>query len=154
MDDKVLFYGGNFGYGFCNFSAFRVSWRSSVWMTSEHAYQAAKFDDWAIVGVIANAPSAYEAYKLARQYDDRKRATWADEKLGVMEDILRHKMAQHELIRKHLRESGDRIIMEDSPIDSFWGRGPDWQGENHLGKIWMKLRAELLEQDALLGNPA
>ena len=39
----------------------------------------------------------------------------------------------------------DYIIVEDSPKDNFWGWGKDRTGENHLGKLWMKLRDELLK---------
>ncbi len=39
-------------------------------------------------------------------------------------------------------ETGDRELIESSPIDSFWGWGPNKDGQNHLGKIWMKLRDE------------
>ena len=35
------------------------------------------------------------------------------------------------------------MIVEDSPKDSFWGWGPNRDGENQLGKLWMKLREEL-----------
>jgi predicted NAD-dependent protein-ADP-ribosyltransferase YbiA (DUF1768 family) len=33
-------------------------------------------------------------------------------------------------------------LIEDSPVDSFWGRGPDHKGKNHLGKLWMKIQKE------------
>ena len=35
------------------------------------------------------------------------------------------------------------LIVEDSPKDSFWGWGPNRDGKNQLGKLWMKLREEL-----------
>lgn len=141
--EKVLFYGGEFGYGFSNFASFSVQWRDRTWMTSEHAYQASKFDDQEIVDEIHAATSAHAALKLARKYKDRIRSTWNEaEKLAVMKDIIRHKLEQHPYIQKHLRESGDRELVEDSEKDSFWGRGPDWKGQNHLGKLWMELRSE------------
>lgn len=37
----------------------------------------------------------------------------------------------------------DREIVEDSPIDSYWGCGADGLGKNMLGKLLMKLREEL-----------
>jgi predicted NAD-dependent protein-ADP-ribosyltransferase YbiA (DUF1768 family) len=63
-----------------------------------------------------------------------------------MEALLRLKLAQHSWVRERLLATGDAEIIEDSPKDSFWGRGPDWKGKNHLGRLWMKLRAELLVQ--------
>jgi predicted NAD-dependent protein-ADP-ribosyltransferase YbiA (DUF1768 family) len=44
---------------------------------------------------------------------------------------------------KCLLETGDREIIENSPVDSYWGIGPDGRGENMVGKILMRLRKEL-----------
>lgn len=60
-----------------------------------------------------------------------------------MKDIVREKLHQHPYIQKKLRETGDRELIEVSPVDSFWGWGPDRNGRNELGKIWMELREEL-----------
>ena len=60
-----------------------------------------------------------------------------------MEDICRYKLEQHPYIQKKLLETGDLLIVEDLPKDSFWGWGPNRDGENQLGKIWMRLRDEL-----------
>lgn len=139
---RVLFYGGEFGYGFSNFASFAVEWRGRVWMTSEHAYQAAKFDDEKIINEIHSARSAHQALKFAHEYVNYIRPTWYSEKLAIMEEIIRHKLAQHPYIEKQLRESGDAELVEDSAKDDFWGRGSDWEGQNHLGKLWMKLRSE------------
>lgn len=35
------------------------------------------------------------------------------------------------------------MIVEDSPKDDFWGWRPNRNGQNNLGKLWMKLREEL-----------
>jgi len=124
-------------------AAFRVRWRGVDWMTSEHAYMAAKFDDLCITDAIRCARSGYEAKKLAQTHAEHIVADWGEKKLAIMEEIVHAKLSQHPYIQKKLLETGDREIIEDSPTDSFWGRGPDWKGENHLGKIWMKLREEM-----------
>ena len=46
-------------------------------------------------------------------------------------------------IQKKLVESGEREIIENSPEDDFWGWGPNKDGQNEMGKLWMKLREEL-----------
>ena len=143
VDSRVLFYEGT-RYFLSNFSAFKVVWRDVEWMTSEHAYQAAKFDDEEIVAHIRNATSAHEAKKIGRAHPGKERQDWNEVKVATMEEILRAKLAQHPYIQRKLRESGEWHIFENSPRDSFWGRGPDWKGENHLGKLWMKLRAEMV----------
>lgn len=142
MDEKILFYEGSY-YMFSNFAAFAVDWKGASWMTSEHAYQAAKFADASIQEKIRAARSAHDSKKIAKEHEESKRGDWNETKLATMEEILRAKLDQHPYILKKLMETEDMEIVEDSPKDSFWGRGSDHQGENHLGKLWMKIRDEL-----------
>jgi len=143
LPGKVLFYEGPW-YFFSNFSSFMVLWHKQYWMTSEHAYQAAKFVEPTITEEIRLACSAHDAKKLARRNDAFKVANWQEIKLLIMEEILRAKLEQHPYIQKKLTETGNAEIVEDSPTDNFWGRGCDGKGQNNLGKIWMKLRTELV----------
>ncbi|MDP2676169.1 MAG: NADAR family protein [bacterium] len=131
-------------YIFSNFASFEVRWCGEIWKTSEHAYQATKFEDEEIRNKIKNARSAHDAYKLATVvHKDKVRGYWSLIKLGVMEEIVRAKLSQYYYIQKKLLETGDRIIVEDSHRDDFWGWGAHKDGSNYLGKIWMKLREEL-----------
>lgn len=61
-----------------------------------------------------------------------------------MEELFRTKLAQHPDIAEILRESGDRELLKVNDTDYYWGTGKDGFGENKMGKLWMKLRAELL----------
>lgn len=133
-------------YCFSNLSSFQVEWQDRVWMTSEHAYQAAKFFDTApeIVEEIYRAKSAHEAKKIMERNRDKEEPDWQAKKVGVMEDICFHKLNQNPYIQKKLQETGDKEIVEDSPVDSFWGWGEDRKGRNELGKIWMRLRDKIL----------
>lgn len=140
---KALFYEERWNV-FNNFSAFMVCWNDVLWATAEHAYQAAKFSNKNIVKEIELARSPHDAKKIAQKYQEFVRDDWMDVNLGIMEEILRVKLAQHFYVKKKLVESIGFELIEDSSRDSFWGRGPDWKGENHLGKIWMKIRDELL----------
>ncbi|MEZ4200238.1 MAG: NADAR family protein [Candidatus Paceibacterota bacterium] len=144
--NPVLFYGGELGYCFSNFSAFNVVWKNRTWQTSEHAFQAAGFDDVSIVEEIANANSAHDALKLAIKYSDRLRPTWENEKRSIMKDICRKKLHQHEYIKKTLLQTKNHRLVEDSPKDGYWGCGANGLGKNWLGKIWMELRSELTEE--------
>jgi ribA/ribD-fused uncharacterized protein len=115
-------------------------------MTSEHAYQAAKFEDPEIIGMIQMATSAHEAKQIAKANKEHTRPNWHQVNLGIMREIVRAKLYQHAYIQKKLLETGDMEIIEDSPYDAFWARGPNGDGQNNLGKIWMELRAELREK--------
>ena len=151
----ALFYSERW-YCFDNFSAFSVRWCGAHYPTAEHAYQAGKYIDnnsvyarmkgepRSIAEIICTAPSAHEAKKLGNFpiYQELIREDWEEVQPFIMEDILRAKLAQHEYVQKKLAESKGLLILENSPRDAFWGRGPNWDGENRLGKLWMKIRDE------------
>lgn len=141
-DDAILFYEGEY-YMFSNFSSFAVSYGGRIWMTSEHAYQAAKFSDKEIIDQIHQTLSAHDAKKVAHVYTVKMDPSWDHKKITIMEEIVRAKIAQHPYIREKLLATGEREIIEDSHKDSFWGRGLDYKGRNELGKVWMRLREEL-----------
>ncbi len=129
---------------FDNFSAYAVEWNGRLWPTAEHAYQSAKFEVEHMIERIHAARSAHDAKKIARDPEARRfvRSDWAEIKLSAMEDILRAKFAQHEYVRKKLGETRGWLLVEDSNRDAYWGRGPDWNGENWLGRLWMRIRDE------------
>lgn len=142
-DGPVFFYERDF-YVLSNFSAFRLQWNGSTYDTSEHAYHAMKFPDFPdIQHRIYRAPSAHEAFKIAEQQRAHRRADWDDIKIGVMREMLLAKAMQHEYVRRKLLATGDRLLVEDSWRDDYWGWGPNRDGQNMLGKLWMEVRAAL-----------
>jgi predicted NAD-dependent protein-ADP-ribosyltransferase YbiA (DUF1768 family) len=40
-------------------------------------------------------------------------------------------------------DTGTEELIEDSPVDYYWGCGADGSGKNMLGKLLMELREEL-----------
>jgi len=140
-ENLILFYERGF-YVFSNFSSFAVDWRGKVRMTSEHAYQVARFDDEDIINEIFQARSAHDSKKLAQKYKEQQFKNWDEIKVSIMKEIVRAKLQQHAYIQKLLKKTEDRDIIEDSPKDEFWGWGPNKDGRNELGKIWMELREE------------
>ncbi len=141
--ERVCFYEPDF-YVLSNFSAFQMWWRDLLFDTSEQAYHWEKFPgapdvQWEIV----HAESAHDAFKVAERNRARRRADWDDVKVGIMRDILRAKAQQHEYVRRKLLATGERELVENSWRDDFWGWGPNRDGKNTLGKLWMEVRAEL-----------
>ena len=140
-DQRIFFYEHEF-YVFSNFSSFMLYWNGKWYFTSEHAYHAEKFEDENLKEQIRNARSAHAAIKLAKANRDKYRSDWDDIKLKIMKEILRAKINQHPYVKKKLLESGNKELIEDSWRDSYWGWGPNKDGKNHLGKLWMELRDE------------
>lgn len=143
IKEPILFYEREF-YVFSNFSSFAIEWEGKLYMTSEHVYHSEKFQDEEMKGLIRTTRSAHDAQKLAFANKDKYRPDWDDVKIGIMKKILHVKVSQHPYVKKKLLESGDRELIEDSWRDNFWGWGPDKDGENHLGKLWMEVRAEVI----------
>ncbi len=146
-DSHVYFYEQDF-YVLSNFSSFTLEWRSLRFDTSEAAYHYEKFVDGAgccdeIAHRILMAPSAHEAFKIAEANKAHRRPDWDDIKVCIMRGILRAKVEQHEYVRRKLLATGDRTLVEDSWRDAVWGWGPNRDGQNLLGKLWMEVRAEL-----------
>jgi ribA/ribD-fused uncharacterized protein len=137
----ITFYELRF-YMFSNFSSFMVNYDGRDWMTAEHCYQAMKFESYLMQECIRNQRSAHLAMKVAQANVGLYRIGWDDKKADVMLKICRAKLAQHEYIQRKLMQTGDRQLIESSPIDSFWGWGPNKDGQNHLGRVWMTLRDE------------
>ncbi len=132
---------------FDNFSSFAIEYKGVVYPTIEHAYQSLKFVDTApeIAKEIAECHSAVDAKRIARRNVDKQNKDWLNINISIMEELLRAKIDQHPYVKQKLLETKDLIICEDSPYDSFWGIGKDRNGENWLGKLWMKLRDEIKE---------
>jgi ribA/ribD-fused uncharacterized protein len=150
-DGKVFFYEQDF-YVLCNSSAFNLRWAGLLFATSEHAYQWEKFcgprDTSFIAMRIHAAPSAHEAFKCAERNRDLRRPDWDAVKVSIMGGILRAKAAQHEYVRRKLLDTGNKDLIEDSFRDDFWGWGPNRDGKNMLGQLWMQIRAELKKTPA------
>ena len=144
MDEVIGFYPREF-YPFDNFSSFKVEWNGYLYASVEEAYQAASFmgSDEELVEKIKKSHSADEAQRIAYANRDKRREDWDDVKISIMEELLRLKIEQNPYVKKKLLQTGDYMIVEDSPKDDFWGWGPNRNGQNNLGKLWMKLRGEL-----------
>lgn len=140
---QVFFYEQDF-YVFSNFSAFTLKWRGNLFKTSEEAYHWEKFPhNKELQDAIMSSSSAHKVFNLAKKFKDECRSDWGDIKVRVMSDILKAKLEQHEYVRQKLIATGDRELIEDSWRDDFWGWGPNKDGKNMLGKLWMEIRREL-----------
>ena len=60
-----------------------------------------------------------------------------------MERAVRRKFELRAELRLLLLSTGDEELQEAAPTDYYWGIGRDGNGQNKLGLILMRLRAEL-----------
>ena len=132
-------------YALDNFAPFQVEWRGKLYPTSEHAYQAAIFieTNGQIAEEIRLAGSPVDAFTIARSHGEDVMKKWYERHaIYYMDEVIHAKYEQHEFVRKTLKDTANREIIEMNDNDSIWGWGPDHKGRNELGKIWMRLREE------------
>ncbi len=126
-----------------NFHLVEITYEGITYPSTENAYQASKFRDGEEELELKHSFSAISpasAKKTSKLIPIRP--DWDDIKLKVMEDLNRLKY-QNPVCCRLLIDTGDKYLEETNWWnDKFWGvcRG---EGENHLGKIIMKIREEI-----------
>lgn len=125
-----------------NFYPCDVQLDNITYSSTEHAYQAAKTTDpfWRKVFYQLPLVSAGQAKRLGRELSLRN--DWESVKLGIMEDLLRQKFNIPDLKEKLLETETAQLIEGNNWGDVFWGVDDKKGGQNHLGKLLMKVRAE------------
>lgn len=144
MKNRILFFENDY-YMLSNWSAHAVTIWGKTFMTVDHAYHWKKFIDNnpEVSKKIYNAKSPNIAKNIANEFKEHAKKFSDDEKIQVFYAINKAKCEQHVDVKQALIDSKDAELIEDTPFDSFWGRGADWKGRNELGKIWMRIREEL-----------
>jgi ribA/ribD-fused uncharacterized protein len=144
MPDVIKFYRTGDEYGcFSNFAPYPISLGGKLWPTSEHYFQAQKFDDEQHAEAIRNEKSPMIAARMGRDRRKPIKREWEAIKVTVMTTAVRAKFTQHLDLRSVLVGTGDAMIIEHTANDSYWGDGGDGSGQNMLGQILMHVRAEL-----------
>lgn len=120
------------------------------WPTVEHYFQAAKFageDHKEYREKIRTCGSPKYAKTLGQTRKISIRADWEEVKEDVMLYALRRKFT-HPKLKSILLSTKNRELIEDSPHDKYWGRGPNYKGKNRLGALLMQVREELKNQQS------
>jgi N-glycosidase YbiA len=148
MPDIINFYSVGDEYGcFSNFAAYPIRLAGKVWPTSEHYFQAQKFEDERDREAIRGAKSPMVAARMGRDRKRKLRGNWESVKVSVMTEAVRAKFTQHDELRAILVGTGEAKIVEHTENDDYWGDGGDGSGRNMLGQILMRIRSELQEAE-------
>ena len=125
-----------------NFYEARVAYNGLVYGSNEAAFQAQKcMTEEEKIPFTGYGPGKSKG--LGRRVP--LRPDWEQVKVGIMEDIVRAKFTQHPELAAKLLATGDKVLVEGNTWgDTCWGVDMrTGQGENHLGRILMKVREEL-----------
>ena len=130
-----------------NFYPSVVEMDGIAYPTVEHAYQAAKSPDPAKRHEVAALPTPAGAKSAGRRI--KRPDNWFDVNLGILESLVRQKFTRYPDLAEKLLATGDAELIEGNTWnDRFFGMVWDkkremWVGQNHLGKILMRLRNDL-----------
>lgn len=124
-----------------NFRPCKIKIHGKTYPSVEHYYQSQKTLSPKEREKIKFARTAGKAKKLGRESKLRK--DWNKIKVSVLGKALYAKFTQHPELRKRLLSTGNSILIENNPLDPYWGTGPDGKGKNMTGKLLMELRERL-----------
>jgi ribA/ribD-fused uncharacterized protein len=142
----IYFYHSNEKYYcFSNFSPHGFMLDELYWSTSEHYFQAQKFIATEHLEKLRLLKTPREAAKMGRDRKLPLRKDWQQVKDDIMRKAVLCKFSTHVDIKEILLSTGDEEIVENSPVDYYWGCGADGTGKNMLGIILMEVREELVK---------
>lgn len=133
---------GNYRF-LSNFWTIAITFEGLSFPSVEHAYVAAKTLDQNERVHICHIGTAREVKAYGQKL--QLRPDWDQVKLKIMEDLVRQKFSKSITLRDALVATGTQEIVEGNYWgDKYWGIDlKTGEGENHLGKIIMKVRDEL-----------
>lgn len=121
-----------------NFYPVEIKLDGIVYPNAETAFQAQKTLDVEERRKFSMLERPVQAKRLGRKV--KLRDDWEEVKLDIMTEIVSQKFLQHPHLIEMLLQTGDEELVESNKWgDRFWGVCKD-VGENHLGKILMKIR--------------
>ena len=132
---------------FTNFAKYPFTVDGVAYPTSEHYYQSKKFIDPEYRSLVIESPTPKSCAEIGRNKYLPLRPDWEEIKDDVMRMALWHKFSAHLPLVKSLLDTEDKEIIEDTPIDWYWGCGADGTGKNMLGKLLMELRENIKTGD-------
>lgn len=125
--------------------------------TAEHYMMWSKaqlFGDTSVASRVLRARHPDEAKTLGRNVRGFDESTWVDRRYGIVVAGSVAKFGQNDDLKAFLLGTGERVLVEASPLDRVWGIGlaaddpraadPDrWLGLNLLGRALMEAREVL-----------
>lgn len=152
-DQFFFFYAGLFSqWEPCHFEIAGISYnRAEQFMM---AGKASLFKDDEILKQILQSNSAREQQKLGKLVKNFVKSEWDAVARNIVYEGNYAKFTQNQSFKESLLATGDRLMVETSPIDKIWGiglgeRGPKkydrnaWQGTNWLGEVLTKVREDI-----------
>lgn len=138
-----------------NFYPCKFEFNGKTFNFSEQCFMYQKailFNDFEIAKQVLNETDVRKIKALGRKVKGFDNVLWDQHKEGFMYNACYAKFSQNDKLKDFLLGTGNREIVEASPVDNIWGIGfssdkamenIDKWGQNLLGKTLMKVREEL-----------
>lgn len=161
--DFVFFWGHTAKDGAITQACLSQWWQSSftvdgiMYPTAEHYMMAAKarlFGDSAALARILSCEHPKQAKEHGRSVTGFDERTWVEERFGIAVMGNHGKFSQNSSLQHFLLGTGNKVLVEASPVDPIWGIGlasddkrarqpSQWRGLNLLGFALMEVRDRL-----------
>ncbi|MCX5171825.1 NADAR family protein [Streptomyces antibioticus] len=123
------------------------------WMMAEKARLFGDAEAERLALAAGHPSQAKKAGRLVRGFDD---TVWERERFRIVVEGSVHKFASNPGLQSFLLSTGERVLVEASPVDRVWGIGlaaddeaaldpQRWRGPNLLGFALMEARRRLRE---------
>ena len=136
---------------FSNFFPSPITVENITYSSVEEYFQCQKAEACDREDLISHIRSLEDPAQQKRLTNNLESPKWLQSRCATMTTAVRAKFTQNDHLKKLLLHTKDKILVEASPHDKFWGAGlstkdrnidnPDmWPGENHLGRILGEVR--------------
>ena len=128
-----------------------IEHEGATYSSSEQFYHAMKAKEFGDEKALHKIMSTVDPIVQKRVYiEGFKKDIWKDKCIGVMKVALKEKFTQNKDLGKILKSTENKLIMETSPHDKYWGIGMHMKsqnihqmhlwGQNKMGELLMELR--------------
>lgn len=139
-------------------SDLRIIYKSKLFTNSEQLFMYLKaeyFNDWETAEEIVDLgqipKTAKDLGRKVKGYDEKE---WAKVRENMMYTAVMAKFASSLELQEKLLDTGNKILVEGTPMDPVWGvmvhwkddrilDQRNWRGQNLLGKVLMRVRQDL-----------
>ncbi len=118
------------------------------WATCEHYVQTKCLRSDTHIPILDKLLTGAEVIKYAKPWYRFKIKNYQTHGPIFMTRALYTKVQMYDEVKQALLATEDKLIVETSQYDYFWGIGRDLRGHNHLGKAWMNIRDKLNQSGA------
>lgn len=127
-------------------SAYPILYEGKEYPTATHLLEALKYLPVhpEVAEIIRLCEDSDDLYNQSAKYTHLEKPDYGVRIVDNAEIVLSMKFRQHADLRYQLSGTAPAELRYNDPSDSFWGIGPDGDGQNELGRLLERIRKEML----------